>query len=99
MRSIPIKIAVVIDQKSWHYKFSDAINLLSSVNPGIQSISVDIGGPNWIEKIRDCQAVIWNPHYMGLRLASHFKEKIYFMEKFLGKIVFPNVNPYNGDSR
>lgn len=85
-----IKIAVGIDRAGWHQKFSGALDRLSIEKPYIIPVLVDLERSDWMERIIECQAVIWNPHYMGLRLASHFKEKIYFMEKILGKIVFPN---------
>lgn len=87
---MPINIAIGRNKGGWYQKFSDALTTLSSKDPDVQFSIIDLERSDCTDRIKDYQAMIWNPLYMGLRLAGHFKEKVYFMEKILGKLVFPN---------
>lgn len=85
-----IKIAVGSDQSAWHSKF---ISALARKNEEDKSISYDIinlDNNDWIDTIINYDVIIWKPSCMGPRKSSLFKEKIYFIEKYLNKLVIPN---------
>jgi glutathione synthase/RimK-type ligase-like ATP-grasp enzyme len=45
-----------------------------------------------LEKVRSYDVVLWKPDQMGALAASHLKERIYVLEKHMGKLVVPNYN-------
>lgn len=87
-----VKIAIAKDWMGWYSKFSSAIQKSIIDGEYIDYQIIEINSHDWIEKIQDFHVVLWNPNLMGIRLASHYKEKVYFLEKILKKIVFPNYN-------
>jgi len=46
---------------------------------------------DWAQGVRDHDAVLWRPIYYGPGSATVLKEKVFFMEHFLGIRVVPNV--------
>lgn len=51
---------------------------------------VDINCDDWIEKLKSYDAILWPPGCMGIKPASHLKEKIFFIQNHMGKIIMPN---------
>lgn len=51
---------------------------------------VNIDSDNWIQNLASFDIVVWRPYSMGIEAASYFKEKIYFIQFHLGKLVIPN---------
>ena len=45
-----------------------------------------------MDKIVPFDLVMWQPEYMGPKSQSFIKEKVYFIQNYLGKRVFPNFN-------
>ena len=86
----PLAIAVGRDEFGWHEVFSEALLARQSAGYRLRFDVVDIGSDSWVDHVRDRDLVIWKPAYMGPRSASHFKEKIYFMEQYLGLLVVPS---------
>lgn len=87
-----ISIAICLNENNWHLKFVDALEAISLEHEIPDYELVDINTDDWITKLDDFDAVIWKPNHMGFESASYFKEKIYFIEKHLGKLVVPNFN-------
>lgn len=92
MADTSLKIAVCINENKWHLRF---YNYLSSYAPHYGNIHcefVDINHDDWIEKISNYDLVFWKPNHMGVESASYFKEKVFFIETYLKKIIVPNFN-------
>ena len=53
---------------------------------------MQLEGCDWINVVRPYDLVIWKPDHMGPLGSAHLKERIYFLEKYLGKLVVPNFN-------
>jgi len=51
---------------------------------------VDINRYDWLDKLKNFDAILWPPGCMGIKPASHLKEKVYFLEHHIGKLVIPN---------
>ncbi|MDZ7724653.1 MAG: hypothetical protein U5R06_18060 [candidate division KSB1 bacterium] len=82
-------IAVGKDKLNWHTRFVQA---LKSENAGFpfDYKTVNMEAPDWMQQIQDADIVLWKPHFMGVKSALFFKEKVYFMQKISGKRVLPN---------
>jgi glutathione synthase/RimK-type ligase-like ATP-grasp enzyme len=84
-----ISIAVGVTRDSWDERFASAIEENIARGEPLRYEFVDLERHDWIARVEPFQVVLWKPGYMGT-LASHLREKIYFLEKHLGKLVFPN---------
>lgn len=87
-----IRIAVCKNENNWHEHFMQYLGSITSKNNALTYQLVDIDTDNWIAQLAGFDAVIWKPNHMGIESASYFKEKIYIIEKYLGKTVIPNFN-------
>ena len=87
-----IKIGIGKDKKGWYKKFEISILNIQKEIPYISYAIIDMESDQFIQNIKNIDVVLWNPGYMGLRLSGHLKEKIFFAEKVLGKLVFPNYD-------
>lgn len=85
-----ISIGIGKDQNGWFQKFEDALCDLKMDGADISFRVIDIDSNRFLEEVENLQVILWNPSFMGLRLAGLFKEKMYFLEKILGKTVFPS---------
>ena len=56
----------------------------------IHYVLVDIDRHDWMQVIAPFDIVIWFGSYTTPAYAAHYKEKIYFIERHLGKLVVPN---------
>ncbi len=86
------RIAVCKNVNGWHERFMDSLSALVTENSNLTCHLVNIDADNWIAQLADFDVVIWKPNHMGIESASYFKEKIYIIEKYLGKTVIPNFN-------
>lgn len=86
----PLRIAVGRDRGGWHERFAQALEAKKAAGCPIDYEIVNIENHDWIEQIASFDSLIWNPGYMGVRSASFFKEKIYFVERHLKKQATPN---------
>ncbi len=84
------RIAVAQDRSGWHDRFVDALRQRRDAGLPFDYASVNLDADDWIDSVTPFDAVLWKPHYMGTATAWHFKEKVYFMESFLGKVVVPS---------
>ncbi|MCC6871729.1 MAG: hypothetical protein IT351_05030, partial [Candidatus Fermentibacter sp.] len=57
--------------------------------PGLEYGIVNLDRSDWVGSVADADLVIWKPPYMGHEFAGYVKEKIYFLERHLGKTVVP----------
>lgn len=87
-----IKIAICRDEANWHTKFCDALEKCMPEKRLFSYEIINIDTNDWISKIQKFDVIMWKPHNMGVESASYFKEKIYFIEKHLGKLIVPNYN-------
>jgi len=78
-------------EQGWTQRVMDALDKeLQTSRLKIITDKIDINAHDWIEKILPYDAVLWTPGGMGIKPASHLKEKIYFLEKHMGKLIVPN---------
>ena len=87
-----MNIAIAKDWGDWHGKFAQFLEEYKSQGINFNFSVINIDCVDWQEKVKPFDIVIWNPSYMGIRLANHFKEKVYFMQHILDKLVVPNFN-------
>lgn len=85
-----LKVAIGRDSSGWDERFAEALQARADEGVRLQYAIVDLGVHDWIERVSPYDVVLWNPQYMGPFAASQFKEKVYFLEQFLGKRVCPN---------
>jgi glutathione synthase/RimK-type ligase-like ATP-grasp enzyme len=85
-----VRIAVGYSHDGSHEAFIRALDALIQGGEPIQYRLVHLESSDWIKQVDFCDIVLWKPDYMGVRGASHFKEKIYFIEVYLKKRILPN---------
>jgi len=90
MKNGYVNIAVGEDIGSWHDKFSDALLNRQKEGYPLRYKVINMETRNWVLEVTPFDVVIWKPSYMGPESALHFKEKVYFLEHHLGKLVVPN---------
>lgn len=88
----PIRIAVVKSVGGWHNKFAQALKAQARNNDFIDYAIVDFNRHDWIEKAELFDLIIWHSGYMGPKASSYYKEKIFFLENYMGKLVVPNYS-------
>jgi glutathione synthase/RimK-type ligase-like ATP-grasp enzyme len=86
------KIGVGIDWAGWCKRFSQALDDYIAQGIAINYDLINLESVDWLDRIAPYDVIIWNPNYMGIKLASHLKEKIYFIQSVLHKKVFPSFN-------
>ncbi len=85
------RIAVALDRfYGWHTRFMDALERARSSGAAIEFELVDLDRHDWIPAVTPFDAVLCKSPVMGRESSAHFKEKVYFLETHLGKVVFPN---------
>jgi hypothetical protein len=83
---------VGLDRSGWHEKFLDALSRLGEGRRDLRCITVNLDRSDWLRQLDGVSMVLWKPHYMGHEFSGYFKEKVYFMERFLGLTVVPNFS-------
>ncbi|EFK96825.1 conserved hypothetical protein [sediment metagenome] len=51
---------------------------------------ININCDGWIEKLEKYDAILWPPGCMGVKPSSHLKEKIFFIQNHMKKLIVPN---------
>jgi glutathione synthase/RimK-type ligase-like ATP-grasp enzyme len=75
----------------WTNRMIDALDNALGTSSGEKLWDVvDINKNGWIETLLNYDAILWPPGCMGIKPSSHLKEKIYFLEKHMGKLIMPN---------
>jgi glutathione synthase/RimK-type ligase-like ATP-grasp enzyme len=82
-------LKVAVGRGAWHQEFAAALDARIREDAGIEYDIVDIDAHDWQARIAPYDLVIWRGRFMGPNLATHYKEKIYFIEQVLGKVVMP----------
>jgi glutathione synthase/RimK-type ligase-like ATP-grasp enzyme len=82
-------LKVAVGRGAWHHEFAAVLDARIRADSGIEYDIVDIDAHDWQARIAPYDLVIWRGRFMGPNLAAHYKEKIYFMEQILGKVVMP----------
>lgn len=84
-----LKIAVGLDRGGWHDRFVEAIDRRRDGPVRLSSSLVNLDRSDWADQVADSALVIWKPPYMGHEFSGYMKEKIYFLERFMGRTVVP----------
>ena len=90
MRRDSLRIAIGKDSSSWCDRFAQALELKIKQGYRVSYEVMNLGTRDWLNRLSGIDVVIWNPMVMGPKAALHYKEKVYFMEKHLNKVVVPN---------
>jgi len=85
-----LKIAVGTDDAQWHKRFASALDLQIGKGYPLQYEIINLDRHDWIDLIEPFDIIIWKPFCLSVEPTSYFKEKIYFIENYLNKIVIPN---------
>jgi len=56
----------------------------------VEHALVDMLSADWIDRVEPFDVVLWNPRWMTPASTSYLKEKVWFLEHHLGKIVVPS---------
>jgi len=70
---------------NWAYKFAYFLK-----KEGVACDIVDMDKSDWIDRLKPYDILIWKPQFMGPRSSQILKEKIYFIQQFMKKRVYPN---------
>lgn len=87
-----ISIAIGKDWAKWDSKFAFVLDQKIACGYPINYKIVNLDVDNWLSELEPYNLIIWNPNFMGINLASHFKEKIYFLQNILNKTVIPGLS-------
>lgn len=88
-RSTPLRIAVGRDGL-WDARFVAGLERFASAGAPIEHALVELRAADWIDQVEPFDVVLWNPRWMTPADTSYMKEKVWFMERYLGKTVLPN---------
>lgn len=82
-------VKVAVGRGAWHDEFAAALERRIRDGAAVEYDIVDIDAHDWLERISTYDLVIWKGRFMGPELAGHYKDKVYFIEKVLGKVIVP----------
>jgi glutathione synthase/RimK-type ligase-like ATP-grasp enzyme len=87
-----VRIAVALDPgERWHERFALALTEARAArHPLLEFEVVNLERHDWIRQLERFDAVLWKSSVMGVDAASRWKEKVYFTETHLQKLVFPS---------
>lgn len=84
-------IAICKDNYSgWHQRFVDSLEQVKCSLPNLHFEIIDIDCHDWIDVCLGYDAILYKPGVLGVEASQHYKEKVFFIEKHLNKLVFPN---------
>lgn len=86
------RIGVGASDNGWGRRLLDALAIEVEKHCELEVVLIEIDGDAWIDAVEACDIFLWKPRNMGIEAASYLKEKIYFIEYFLKKIVIPNFS-------
>jgi glutathione synthase/RimK-type ligase-like ATP-grasp enzyme len=92
MNTTSINIAVCQNENNWHQRFIQALESIDIAGCSLHYDLVNVDIDRWVSALEGFDVVLWKPNHMGVESASYLKEKIYFIEKYLNKLVIPNFN-------
>jgi len=78
------KVGICVDNIGWWVKFEKYARRV-----GLDYEVFEIERGDWIGRVREFSGVVWRPN-LDPPFCEEAKEKIFFMEHFLRKRVFPN---------
>lgn len=88
---IPPRIAVAFERYyRWHERFATALEENQARERWFEFEVVDLDRHDWLDVVRPFDVVLWKSYVLGPEAASYYKEKIYFLEAHLRKLVFPS---------
>jgi glutathione synthase/RimK-type ligase-like ATP-grasp enzyme len=87
-----LRVAVGINENNWHVRFMDAVASHGQTGQLPRFEAVRIDEHDWLEQLEGFDALVWKPKNMGFESAAYFKEKVYFLEKYMAKLVVPNFD-------
>ena len=86
----PRHVVIGRDEAGWCDRFVSALETRAASDPGLSWEIANLEAHDWLDAVRSASHVVWNPGYMGPVSASLFKERVFFLENYLGMRVMPN---------
>jgi len=88
----PIRFAIGLSTDHFHVRFAEALDGKIKQGLPVEYDVIDLNRHDWLNHIEQFDVIVWKPSLMGPQFAGHFKEKVYFIEKIMGKLVIPNYS-------
>lgn len=82
------RLGIAIDHLGWWMKFEEYARGL-----GIDHAVFEIERSDWLDEIDACDYVLWRPN-LDPPFCEQAKEKIFFIERYMGKRVVPNWSTF-----
>jgi glutathione synthase/RimK-type ligase-like ATP-grasp enzyme len=82
-------LRVAVGHGDWHREFAEALDARIRMGACIDYDILDIDTHDWQARIAPYEVILWRGRYMDPTLATYYKEKIYFIERHLKKVVVP----------
>jgi glutathione synthase/RimK-type ligase-like ATP-grasp enzyme len=86
------RLSIAIGRGVWHDEFAAVLEERVRAGEPIAYEIVDIDAHDWQKRIAPFDLVIWKGRFLGPESAGHYKDKVYFMERVLGKRVMPSFD-------
>jgi len=83
-------VKIAVGRGAWHEEFAVALDRRIREGAAIAYDIVDIDAHDWAARLVPYDLVIWRGRFMGAESSGHYKEKVYFIERVMGKVVVPN---------
>ena len=74
----------------WDARFLAGLEHFARAGAPVEYALVDMLAADWLDQVAPFDIVIWNPLWMTAASTSFMKEKVHFLETYLGKTVVPN---------
>lgn len=87
-----LRVGIGRDQQGWHTRFQQVFEAKIRAGWNLEYDLINFERHDWQKQIASRNLILWKPDAMGVKAASFVKEKVYFMEHYLGKLVIPNFN-------
>ncbi|MCE5253883.1 MAG: hypothetical protein LLG45_06720 [Actinomycetia bacterium] len=83
------RLRVAVGRGEWHDEFAAALEAHVRGGAPLEYDVVDIDAHDWQVKVAPYDLIIWKGRFMGPEFAGHYKEKVYFIERVLDKVIVP----------
>lgn len=85
-----LSIGISVDPYGWYEEFVNAAEKKIASGYPCKYEVINLDEHDWVQQAEPFDVILWKPRVMGVRSASYFKEKIYFLQYVAKKLVIPN---------
>lgn len=90
MKNESIRIGVGMDRLLWHEKFCRALAQKVEQGYPIRYDIINLNKHDWLNIVEPYDVIIWTGDETNPKSADIYNKKMFFLEKFLNKLVIPN---------